>query len=1277
MNRRRLVTWSRSAWGCPGKDAAVTGDARAIKVRWGCFAIVLLLMLGHGHAMAAQCMDVFGDDTGVNENLVSRGATLDLSNVSWANNNWPSSGSTLSGGDYFFRGATLGNGYRLYIADGAQVRIFVNGSLSTGNNIRLNDGGDAGRFLLVTQGSLALGNNADVTGLIYAAGAISVGNNLDATGSFAAGGDISPGNPDVDFDDSGVDNGLLVGLCDYGSDGQVVLSANDVADGPVTVGIGEEVALSAVASDCPDDPPGYILRGWRDTWLIDGVVVSQETYVGVSACDRSPITRTEVFPDEGLREVVFQTEYIDCLFGLFCSGWQSHGQDSIQIDAQDADALTCFNDAFQGGTLAPDDWVTSISSGAFQPGIVSNGRLRMTQAVSNQATAATLQREIPGAENLVVLEFDYYAYGGNGADGLAFVLSDANFTPRPGSYGGSLGYAQRGGGNTGFAGGWIGIGLDEYGNFSNPSEGRVGGPGFRRDAIAIRGAAPDYRYLEGTQTLNPGVDTPNSNNPSPQRYRITVDSRIPGQALVSVERDTTGTGNNYQELIAPFNALAKAGQPAVPESFLLSMTGSTGGSNNIHEFDNFQLCALKLNPVGPQIHHFELVHDGSALTCQPEPVLIRACADAECSETVNGPVKARMEPEGWGNGDVVTFSGGSTVAELQVTTPTPSSEPLKLGVEGSEPPTRPQADTLCRRGNSELSAANCNLTFADSGLAFTVPPLVAGKTSEAFGLAAVKKDDVTQECVPAFSDVTRDVAFWSSYSEPNANRSASPPVSVNETQVGRNEAQAQTLTLDFNSDGVAQIDVRYPDAGLLMLDAKYEGAQSNGDQGLVMLGKSSFSSRPAGFCIESPHLSASCDAPMANCSIVTAAGDLFPLSVRAVAWQAAGETGVDFCQGNSTTQNFRFDLTLDHALVAPASGQEGSLGQASASFREADDGDREVSQSVSEVGVFSFSVPPDQNYYGQSLPGGTSAPIGRFTPAHFEITSDASGRLKAADDSCSSFSYIGQSFGWDLLPTVDIFPRNRQGETTRNYLLGDFDKLDLSGVAMAYPASDNEQQLAGSASLFPVTYAANMASLTDGVGGQKSYWVSNSDTLTYSKVAGSRVQPFDPALTLSVSSVRDTDGVTASNTVFSIQPEVPFELRYGRLVMENVYGPETAAALKMPFHLEYWSDNARFDPHAADNCTSLSTSGVSAASLTAGEPVHHTLDNAGTFKVASGEAAPLVLRPTDDGTDRLTWQLPVWLQDDWSGDSTLDNPSGLATFGVYRGHDRVIYWREL
>lgn len=70
------------------------------------------------------------------------------------------------------------------------------------------------------------------------------------------------------------------------------------------------------------------------------------------------------------------------------------------------------------------------------------------------ATAATLQRLLPATGNFVQVQFKYYAYNGNGADGMAVIFRCIDH-PAAGGYGGSLGYAQLNG-TSGFAGGWGG-----------------------------------------------------------------------------------------------------------------------------------------------------------------------------------------------------------------------------------------------------------------------------------------------------------------------------------------------------------------------------------------------------------------------------------------------------------------------------------------------------------------------------------------------------------------------------------------------------------------------------------------------------------------------------------------------------------------------------------------------------------------------------------------------------------------------------------------------------
>ena len=267
--------------------------------------------------------------------------------------------------------------------------------------------------------------------------------------------------------------------------------------------------------------------------------------------------------------------------------------------------VTCICDTFDRTALNPSPifnshWVVSTSdSTGLLPSIVG-GRLRLTSATNNNAKAATVPGLFPGAGNYISVEFRYYAYGGSGADGIAVTLSDAAVPAVPGAYGGSLGYAQRCG-VVGFAGGWLGVGIDEYGNFSNDNECRGdGGPPTARvlDSVSIRGSGSGmtgYLLHAGSGALSPGVDQPGSTPAPGHRYRVIVDHSNNANAQVQVQRDTTGAG--YTNLVTPYDAKAKPGQANVPDNWQLSFTGSTGGATNIHEIDDLRICATTIWPL--------------------------------------------------------------------------------------------------------------------------------------------------------------------------------------------------------------------------------------------------------------------------------------------------------------------------------------------------------------------------------------------------------------------------------------------------------------------------------------------------------------------------------------------------------------------------------------------------------------------------------------------------------------------------------------------------------
>lgn len=960
-----------------------------------------------------------------------------------------------------------------------------------------------------------------------------------------------------------------------------------------------------------------------------------------------------------------------------------------QIGPEETDSattLTCAGDDFSSTALG-SDWETNVSSGSFTPSIV-DGRLRMTEASGNQSTAATFQRLIPGADNFVRLEFDYFAYGGSGADGLAVVFSDAAITPQPGSFGGSLGYAQRDNGDAGFAGGWLGIGLDEYGNFSNPTEGRQGGPGFVRDAVAIRGAEQsDYPYLGGTGTLNPGIDQ-GGNNPSPHRYRITIDSRGGAGPIVEVRRDTSGTGNNFQTLVQ-LDLSNFPGQPATPENLFLSLTGSTGGSTNIHELDNLELCAEKLNPVGVLVDHFEFVHDGIALTCQPETVTIKACENADCSTLHTDPVDVTLDPTGWVDGDSFTFSGGQTTRSLQVTT----ASTVTLGVASSDPSAKAFTQTLCDNGSGTLSAANCELEFVESGLAFDIPDLTSHRPAGPIEIRAVRQDDETQACVPAFENVQKSVQFWSTYVDPGPNgRPVSRPVSVNGTDVSGDQSAPTVFDLDFGPGGIAEVEVMYPDAGQMQLDAWYIGSAATEDDGLVMPGADSFISVPAGLCVSA---AGECAAGDATCPTFVRAGEDFDLSITAVGWEVDGDSNL--CQGNPVTPNFRLlNITLASTVVSPSGKENGVLEPGDYSHTRSVDATEVVTAHISEVGVFQFTATPDDgDYLGLTVPGGTSAPIGRFYPDTFNVTVDP-GELQAECTAGTPFTYTGQDFNWLIAPSLLIEPLSVQGSATLNYTETGFQRLSAGGVARVFPVADSTTvNTDGNPMTVTTTKAGGSLSVINPGLLQFEFSSVSDDAFRYDKVPEARVAPFNPDLAFTITDVVDADGVPANAAPYDFTPAANFDIRYGRLAMDNAYGPETSG-LVIPMRAEYF-DGTRFVVNDAESCwtynlpddvvldfsesalsdgdTEVVEVADSDLTLNGGVPVYNSTDD---YRIRL--AAPGVGKSESPDQRGINVEFVVedWLRDFWdpNAPTTLLNPSALATFGVYRGHDRVIYWRE-
>jgi serralysin len=238
--------------------------------------------------------------------------------------------------------------------------------------------------------------------------------------------------------------------------------------------------------------------------------------------------------------------------------------------------------------------------------VTNNGILRLTDNQRNRSSFVLFQDSLPVNDGFSIA-FDFYAYGGTGADGFSFFLIDGSQSPtQAGGFGGALGYAPKTTeGIPGLAGGYLGIGFDEYGNFSKPEDGRVGGPGFRPDAIAVRGsAATNYTYLAGTNTLSPGLDNPGASaTRESSRKRAQIDLSATGQLKVQVDLNNDGDFADAGEQALNFNVRSVSSRGAtidngaLPATLKFGFAGTSGNLTNFHEIGNIQLRTASGTPI--------------------------------------------------------------------------------------------------------------------------------------------------------------------------------------------------------------------------------------------------------------------------------------------------------------------------------------------------------------------------------------------------------------------------------------------------------------------------------------------------------------------------------------------------------------------------------------------------------------------------------------------------------------------------------------------------------
>jgi len=666
------------------------------------------------------------------------------------------------------------------------------------------------------------------------------------------------------------------------------------------------------------------------------------------------------------------------------------------------------------------------------------------------------------------------------------------------------------------------------------------------------------------------------------------------------------------------------------------------------------------------LDHIRIVHPGVGLTCQASDLQVLACADPGCESLYPDPVDLTLQPAGWLPAQNVTVTGA---ANLQFQRSI--EETVTLGVSNASP--APDNGTVCIAPDG---SGSCNMEFRDVAFVFEMPDLIAGEENKTFSMSALETDENTGQCTALFAGETRTIEFGTSYLNPgSANRQASFPTWVNGTQVATDGVAQTGVAIAFDGDGVARdIPIRYNDAGRNSLLARYVEANQPDGGTLLVEGAADYVAVPLGLCLVPEQQCTSADL---GCGTTLPAG--VPFSVAPRAYRDAPGVGALSCADKPPAPSFALDdVPVSHQLLFPSGGVEGDLLETRLDY-----GDGDQPLTLTEIGVFSISTPAVlSGYLGRDVPASDAAMTARMVPDQLALTVEGNGELIPE---CGSFVYTGQAFGWDPLSVPELRVEALNGQippqATLNYTDPDvIVQLGAERFVVNVPYSDNVETLDDAASTpLPFRREPNAVSLSTGsrdsvIGGVVRYLFNGADEFIYPKLATSRINPFSPDLTFLLQPMADADGVQVSGISAGgepIKPVAGFEVRYGRLSPQNVYGPENIDELQMPLQMEYWTGD-RFALNGADSCTPWSAADVSSNTAS-----HHDLVSAaGTFD--SGVGGPLVLEAKGStGTDTLIWGgLKDWQRDDLDGDGTLDDPTATATFGVYRGHDRVIYWQE-
>lgn len=608
--------------------------------------------------------------------------------------------------------------------------------------------------------------------------------------------------------------------------------------------------------------------------------------------------------------------------------------------------------------------------------------------------------------------------------------------------------------------------------------------------------------------------------------------------------------------------------------------------------------------------------------------------------------------------------------------------------------------------DSSISATSSTVTFGDN--AFVIASAnaswgedVVGMRDHPFTATMIRRDSNTGACGVATGYNVPNLRMWlTRHVDDPVNSAAPSAVSPGVVSLPNTQPASNNVTLSF-TNGVATFSLRTTDVGKYAINL---ADTSNSFSSSTVSGSSNtLVVRPFAIRIQ---VSGNIAATSASGPAFRKAGQTFTVTVTAVGWQTAddgnsdgvadGHDDLDPANNANLSDNlplvrFATPIALGSKLIQPQEGFEAGLsggaystfsaGSASASnISYGEVGIIELTAALSPIGTAYLGSP------GSSKIIGRSGYVGRFYPDHFRLSNTAS------QPSCNSvlpYTYLDEPFSLNAIVT----PYNAAGIAVQNYQ-GGFRKLNTAGFVSMLSAVDGAVPLS----------LTNRITVTSDTYNWTPAWVLTATPKIKINRSATPDGPFAQVRIGFAPTDTDAVGLRASDLNLDTNGDgiadaarlgaTTMGLRFGRLRLDDSYGPETAN-LPVIFRTEYW-DGSEWKQNRDDSCTQIALTRIRypggpinvvanrSPAVGAGSTTGTYANlNATAVAFTSGDAGHYFTAPGAGNTGSVRVQVDLtdypWLRFDWNSDGNFSDtslPDAYFTFGNYRGHDRMLYWIE-